>query len=112
MTKNKVGLVKCCSILNTAEFFNSLSQERKCSEISNPEADLQLIAPPANRELFKFRFAKARKMNVQLNVSVHARGLPAPAAASTRYAGHLKGKPGRRPCGVRRSLMITSNSST
>ncbi len=41
------------------------SQKRKCREISNPEADLQLIAPPANRELFKSRFAKARKMNAQ-----------------------------------------------
>ncbi len=40
------------------------SQNRKCREISNPEADLQLIAPPANRGLFKSRFAKARKMNV------------------------------------------------
>ncbi len=29
MTKNKVGLVKCCSILTTAEFFNSLSHKRK-----------------------------------------------------------------------------------
>ena len=38
-------------------------KNRKCREISNPEADLQLIAPPANRELFKSRFAKARKMN-------------------------------------------------
>ena len=39
------------------------TRERKCREISNPEADLQLIAPPANRELFKSRFAKAREMN-------------------------------------------------
>ena len=39
------------------------SQNRKCREISNPEADLQLIAPLANRELFKSRFAKARKLN-------------------------------------------------
>ena len=39
------------------------SQDRKCREISNPEADLQLTAPPANRELFKSRFAMARKMN-------------------------------------------------
>ena len=28
MTKNKVGLVKCCSILNAAEFFNSLGYEQ------------------------------------------------------------------------------------
>ena len=40
------------------------SQDRKCREISNPKADLQLIAPVANREPFKSRFAKARKMNV------------------------------------------------
>ncbi len=39
------------------------SHKRKCRELSNPQADLQLIAPLANRELFKFRFAKARKMN-------------------------------------------------
>ncbi len=43
------------------------SQDRKCREISNPEADLQLISPPANRELFKSRFAKARKMNARLS---------------------------------------------
>ncbi len=53
------------------------SHNRKCREISNPEADLQLITPPANRELFKFRFAKARKMNVQLN----AQGSGAASAA-------------------------------
>ncbi len=28
MTKNKVGLVKCCSILNAAEFFNSLGYKQ------------------------------------------------------------------------------------
>ena len=39
------------------------SQERKCCEISNPEADLQLITPPANQKLFKSQFTKARKMN-------------------------------------------------
>ena len=41
------------------------SQDRKCREISN----LQLIAPPANRELFKSRFAKARKMNGQASAA-------------------------------------------
>ena len=42
-----------------------LGQNRKNREISNPEADLQLIAPPANRELIKSRFAKALKMNAE-----------------------------------------------
>ncbi len=41
------------------------SQDWKCRKISNPEVNLQLIAPPANRELFKSRFAKARKMNTR-----------------------------------------------
>lgn len=40
-----------------------MCQGRECREISNPEADLQLIAPPANRKLFKSRFVKTRKMN-------------------------------------------------
>ncbi len=44
-----------------------LYQNRKCREISNPEADFQLVAPPANRELFKSRIAKARKMNGRHN---------------------------------------------
>ncbi len=48
----------------TAGITAVISQDRTCREISNPEADLQPIAPPANRELFKSRFAKARKMNV------------------------------------------------
>ena len=39
------------------------SQNPKCRELSNPEADLQLIAPP-NRETFESRLAKGRKMNV------------------------------------------------
>ncbi len=48
---------------------------RKYREISNPEEHLQLIAPPANRELFKSRFAKARKMNGQPNELDQARSL-------------------------------------
>ncbi len=40
-----------------------LSQNRKYRENSKPDADLKLNAAPANRELFKSRFAKARKMN-------------------------------------------------
>ncbi len=47
------------SVARTAAY----SQNRKRREISNPEADLQLFAPLANRELFKSRFGKARKMN-------------------------------------------------
>ena len=49
------------------------SQNRKCRKISNPEADLQLIAPPANRELFKSRFAKAHKMNAAVEPRVKER---------------------------------------
>ena len=47
------------SVARTAAY----SQNRKRREILNPEADLQLFAPLANRELFKSRFGKARKMN-------------------------------------------------
>jgi hypothetical protein len=43
------------------------SQVRKYREISKPDADLQLIAPTASRELIKSRFAKARNMNDQRN---------------------------------------------
>lgn len=42
---------------------SAYSQNRKCRDLPSPVAELQLIAPPANRELFKSRFAKARKMN-------------------------------------------------
>ena len=49
--------------MSTASERSQISQNRKRREISNPEADVQLIAPLANRELFKSRFAKARKMN-------------------------------------------------
>ncbi len=55
------------------------SQNRKCREISNPEADLQLIAPPANQELFKSRFETARKTNVQLNRALQLKEEPLPS---------------------------------
>ncbi len=48
MTKNKVGLVKCCSILNTAEFFNSLGHLRTCSRVhvnAPPHDGISLKAP-------------------------------------------------------------------
>ena len=51
-----------------------MCHNRKCREISNPEANLQLIAPPAHWELFKSRFAKARKMNSLLQPPRYAVG--------------------------------------
>ena len=46
-------------------FSSACSQVRKYREDSKPDAELQLIAPPPSRELFKSRLAKARNMNVQ-----------------------------------------------
>ena len=43
------------------------SHNRKCRELANSEADLQPIAPPANREIFEYRLAKDRKMNAWLH---------------------------------------------
>ena len=40
--------------------------KRKCRAISRPDANLQLIAPPASWVCFKSRFAKACNMNVAL----------------------------------------------
>ena len=62
-----VGLVGESGRRSGAVIETGWCQERRCREISNPEADLQLIAPRANWKLFKSRFAKARKMNLQLN---------------------------------------------
>ena len=58
------------------------SQKRKCREISNPKADLQLIGHTANRELFKSRFAKARKMNDRDKPRWHPNPRPSQASAA------------------------------